>query len=322
MLRLQCKITITKSSGTEYYFDFCHLIEIKESWDNFTKVAKITLPRKLKDKGKNLFSGTDPLFKRNDTVKIELGYFPKLRTVFEGYISKVSGNIPTIITCEDEMFVLKNTHINYSAKAPKLSTVMTAILPSNITCQPLDVRLGDVRFVNVSVVEILDGLKTTYGFFSYFRDGVLHVGLPSDAQQSQTSEFEFEQTIINENDLDWQQEEEVNVKVKAISMQSDNTKKEVSVGNESGSQRTYYTYNATEADLKKFADLKLGELKFTGFVGELETFGEPYVQHGDIAKLKSNKIPERNGNYLIRDVTRKFGIDVGYRQFLGLDARV
>lgn len=343
MLRLQSKITFTKSDGREFYFDFCHLVETEESWENYTKTAKITVPRKVKDKGKNLFEGNDAIFKRGDKIKIELGYFPKLRTVFTGYISKVGSTIPCEIQCEDEMFLLKNTRCTYprkrglvttgknghALKKPKvisaaitLNDLLGNILPDEVQYECLDVNLGSFRATDASVSAILDALKSDYGLFSYFRDGKLYVGFPSNAARSNTENFTFEETIINENELEWQQAEDINIKVKAISMQPDNTKKEVEVGDSDGAQRTCYTYNATTAGLKEFANLKLGEIKYTGFVGDLETFGEPFVRQGDIAHITSKKLPERDGNYLIKDVKRKFGVDIGYRQFLGLDVRV
>lgn len=323
MLRLKSYITFTKSDGREFYFDFCHMVETDESWENYTKTAKITVPRKVKDKGKNLFVGNDAIFRRGDKVKIELGYFPKLRTVFEGYIAKVSSNIPIEIMCEDEMFLLKNTNIKkYSAKAPTLKQLLIAILPSKIKFECIDVNLGSFRVTNSSITSVLDELRTGYGLFSYFRDGKLYVGLPSNAAVTNTENFTFEETIINEDDLDWQQAEDISIKVKAISMQPDNTKKEIEVGDSDGAQRTYHLYNATDAALKEFANLKLNEIKYTGFVGTVETFGEPYVRQGDIAHLASKKLPERDGDYLIKDVKRKFGWNIGYRQYLGLESRV
>jgi len=76
-------------------------------------------------------------------------------------------------------------------------------------------------------------------------------------------------------------------------------------------------YNATAAGMREFANARLTEVKFTGYVGSFTTFGEPYVRPGDVAKLTSTKLPERDGNYIIASVKRNFGIN-GYRQEIEL----
>lgn len=318
MLRPICYITFTKDDGSKYEFDFCHSIETRSSYENFTDTAKIVLPRKLSFDGKELFSGANAIFKRGDEVKIEMGYFPELKTVFEGYISFVNGSLPVEIECEDKMFLLKQVTIaKYSTESTSLKDLLTEILPSDIEFECLDVQLGSFRISNATVSRILDTLKGDYGFYSYFVDGVLHVGLPSDASDTVTEEFMFEKTIIDADGLKYQRSEDISIRVVAISMQSDNSKKEVSVGDVEGSQRTFYTYNSTEAALKEFANLKLEEVKYTGYSGTFETFGEPLVKHGDVAKLTSIKLPERNGNYEVVSVNRSFGI-YGYRQEIQL----
>jgi hypothetical protein len=366
MLRLISKTTITsKKTGKEYYFDFCEGIEINTSFETFTDTASIRFPRKLTDNGKNIFVGDTALFRRGDKVKIELGYDPKLRTVFNGYITEIGSNIPIELKCEDEMFVLKNTRITYpekvgvithgkpSKKYPEgrvlkkpiivsdpisLYQLVDYMIPDDIEFECLDVNLGSFRATNASVTQILDELKKDYGFYSYFRSKdttvghgleavtttkrILHVGLPSDASISNTEEFAFEENIINQDDLKYQQADDLILKVVAISMQSDNSKKQVEVGDADGSQRTYHTYNATDSDLKKFAQLKLDAVKYTGYVGNIRTFGEPYMRHGDIAKITSTKLPERDGNYEVTSVKRIFSVSEGYKQELELGIKV
>jgi hypothetical protein len=318
MLRPICKITFTKEDGSTYVFDFVNSVEVKSSYEVFTDTAKIVLPRKLSFDGKELFTGANAIFKRGDEVKIELGYFPNLEVIFEGYVSNVGGSLPVEIECEDKMFILKRTTVaKYSNASVSLSDLLKDILPSNIEYNCLDVQLGSFRISNATVSKILEVLKTDYGFYSYFVNGVLHVGLPSDASDTITEEFLFEKTIINPDELKYQLKEELFIKVVAISMQSDNSKKEVTVGDSDGSQRTYYTYNATDSALLEFANLKLNEVKYTGYSGSFETFGEPKVRHGDIAKLSSTKLPERDGNYEIVGVTTRLDMS-GFRQEIEL----
>lgn len=321
MLRLQSKITFTsKTDGTEIVFDFVNEVEIETSYENLTDTAKITIPRKLNFDGKPIAVGVDSIFKRGDSVKIELGYFPDLRTVFEGYISKVNPKTPIVLECEDKMFILKTTIISkYSKTSVTLKNLLTDIIGDVVEFRTLlDVELGSFKVSNASVSKVLDTLKSDYGFYSYFVNGVLNVGLAADASDTQTIEYKFEENIIDDSSLEYQRSEDMRLKVKAVSINSsDNSKIEVEVGDDDGALKTFYTQNATLEGLRQFANLKLTEWKYEGFSGSFTTFGEPYIRHGDTAKLISDKFPEKNGLYEVVSVKRIFGMD-GYKQDIEL----
>lgn len=321
MLRLQSKITFaSKTDGTEIVFDFVNEVEIETSYENLTDTAKITIPRKLNFDGKPIAVGVDSIFKRGDSVKIELGYFPDLRTVFEGYVSKVNPKTPIVLECEDKMFILKTTIISkYSKTSVTLKNLLTDIIGDVVEFRTLlDVELGSFKVSNASVAKVLDTLKSDYGFYSYFVNGVLNVGLAADSSDTQTIEYKFEENIIDDSSLEYQRSEDMRLKVKAVSINSsDNSKIEVEVGDEDGALKTFYTQNATLEGLRQFANLKLTEWKYEGFSGSFTTFGEPYVRHGDTAKLISDKFPEKNGLYEVVSVKRSFGMD-GYKQDIEL----
>lgn len=321
MLRLQSKITFaSKTDGTEIVFDFVNQVEIETSYENLTDTAKITIPRKLNFDGKPIAVGVDSIFKRGDSVKIELGYFPDLRTVFDGYISKVNPKTPIVLECEDKMFILKTTIISkYSKTSVTLKNLLTDIIGDVVEFRTLlDVELGSFKVSNASVSKVLDTLKSDYGFYSYFVNGVLNVGLAADASDTQTIEYKFEENIIDDSSLEYQRSEDMRLKVKAVSINSsDNSKIEVEVGDDDGALKTFYTQNATLEGLRQFANLKLTEWKYEGFSGSFTTFGEPYIRHGDTAKLISDKFPEKNGLYEVVSVKRIFGMD-GYKQDIEL----
>lgn len=366
MLRCISKITITPVGGKPFELDFLNEVEVQTSYDKMTDTAKVMFPRNINYDGKNVFVGESALFKRKDAIKIELGYSPKFRTVFEGYITKVGAGNPIVIECEDKMFLLKNTKVTYpevtgtithgkSGKLLKkpiivtdpisLNQLLDYMIPNDIKYKIIvnnangigvtdDVNLGNLSVTKVSVTEVLDMLKSRYGLYSYFvrvattkglgtnavttEEQILHVGLPSNAAKSNTESFAFEETIINSDDLDYQQADDLNIKIVAISMDSNNTKKEIEVGDPDGSQRTYYTYNASDADLKTFANLKLKEVKYTGYDGKIETFGEPFVRHGDIAKITSLKFPEQDGYYSIVGVDYSMTVERAYKQTIDI----
>jgi hypothetical protein len=316
MLRPICKITFTKESGQQYIFDYCNDIEIRSSAKDLTSKAKITLPRKFSFRGKVISGNGESIFNRGDQVKIQLGYYPDLKQVYEGYVTTISSALPIVLECEDKMFLLKKTKVKYTSKEAKLADLLKNILPASIQYKALDVNVGSFRISNKSVCDVLDKLRQSYGFSSYFRkDGLLSVGFPYDSTFTSTQSFHFEKTIIDDSDLKFQKEEDVIIQIRAISIQRDNSKIEYTAGDLSGSVITKHTTNSDLASLKKFAESKLKEVKYTGYTGMFETFGEPIIYPGDVAKLDSNKLPERNGSYSVDGVIRRFGMG-GYRQFI------
>lgn len=345
MLRPRTNITFTrKSDGTSLEFNFCNMFETDESYEHLTDTARIVIPRKLKFDGVDIFAGTNPLFKRGDKVLIEAGYHPKKRTIYQGYISKIKANIPIEIECEDEMFLLKQYTVTYPSKYSTITTGKNGrhlkrpkVISANVSLQELmdfciaddidfdiidDIKLGQFRVVNATPAMVLDKLRTEYGLYSYFKDGRLKIGFANNASDTKEASFVMEEVVINSDELEYQIEDEIKIKVKAISMMPDNSKIEVEVGDSDGEQKTIHKYNLNEADLKKVANAWLADFKYTGFVGELETFGEPYLRHGDRAKITSRKLPERDGTYLIRVVKRKFSVGGGWRQSFTLGAKV
>jgi hypothetical protein len=376
MLRLLSKITFTlKSQPEPLIFDFLNEVEIDLSHNDLTGTAKITIPRKLRFDGKDIAFGINSIFKRGDKVKIELGYYPNKRTVFEGYIAKISINSPIVLECEDDMFILKKKMIIYPKKYSynnKSKIGITSTFNPNVV-DPLRNGFGTTKLANpknigtsltlkrfleenitgttdpitgnvtkefelkclvdmsipvnrydCSAAKVLDKLKEDYdGLFAYFQDGVLVVGFSSDASDSIEVDFAFEETIIDDTNLEYKRKEDILLQVRATSINTiTNERIQVTVGDEDGAHRDIFNTNFNNAeDLKKWATGKLEVLKYEGYYGSFKTFGENYVRPGDIANLTSIKYPEKNGKYLILSVKRTFGMN-GYRQDIELADRI
>lgn len=164
-----------------------------------------------------------------------------------------------------------------------------------------------MRLVNVTPAQLLNQLNSIYGFKAWFRNGVLYAGLAywPDLQQEPPPAFEFQKNILNDHDLIFQDANEpeslansVRLKVKAISMNPDNTKTEIELGDPEGEQRTLTYYNVTKKELTEFATRDLEKFRYTGFRGMFKTFGMPVVRHGDIVQLVDPTISDRTGSTL------------------------
>jgi hypothetical protein len=353
MLRPRSWITITNASGQTVEFDFCHQWETNESYEHLTDTAIVVVPRKLTQQGMPLFTGADPIFKRKDKIKIEAGYHPKRYTVFEGYIAHVSANIPVRLECEDSMFLFKQYKVTYPKQITVQATSKTGkplkrkkVISDNITLTQLmdymlndgdyndvtndityevvdNIKLGQFRVTNATPAQVFDKLRDLYGLYTYMIGTKLYIGFASDAAHTKEAEFKMEKVCINSNRLDYQRKEDFTIRVKCISILPDNTRVEAEAGDADGEQRTFHYYNIqTEAELKKIAEKRVNENKYTGFRGYFESFGEPFLRHGDRLKMTSTKLPERDGTYLIKSVRRQFGVTQGYRQSFELGLKL
>ena len=177
--------------------------------------------------------------------------------------------------------------------------------------------LGHVRFSDVTPAKALEYLSDNYGIYSYFVDGVLNVGLASDASDTNTVEYVFEERIISEN-MEYTTAENLVLKVDTISFNSKtNAKVKGTAGDADGETRTFHYLNLTQEEVQAHAENMLTKWKYNGYRGAFMTFGEPYIRHGDIAKLKSFKFPDKDGNYQVVSINRTFGMR-GYRQEIEL----
>lgn len=357
MLRLYTEITFVpdKNGEAPFKINYMHEASTSESWANLTDYFSFTLPKQINRDGKNIFVGEDALLHRGDRVIVKHGYYPTLNKIFDGYITEIGSKIPVVIKCEDETFLLKNTNIIFPTKRTvitnsikkngtygkrlkkprvivdtySLDDLLDEILPDYIHYECLDMQLAKRAYTNVSVTRILEDLRSTYGLYSYFRtddngDQVLHVGFASDASTGNTVEFEFENNIIDDSSLEYQVESDIFFKIVVKLMNENNEVEETTYGDTDGSQRTFHLYwdsSKAKPDVKKFGQDQLEKLKYTGYKGSFMTFGEPYVTHGDIVKLTSKKMPERDGNYLVKEVKRTWGMN-GSRQEIFIEQKV
>jgi hypothetical protein len=312
MKRLNCKITVGNK-----LFRWATEINIQSSWKQFTDNVRITIPKNIRSGDVPIVNGANSLFKRGDKVSIELGYFPNLTKVFDGYISDVKINTPIELTVSDAMFLLKNKSFSNSWKKVSLNQLLTYITAgTGIEFNCPDADLGSFRVVNVTAVQILDELKQTYFLDSFIQNGVLYVGRQYIAENEKIHAITIEKQVID-NSLIWRDETDIKIKLKAVSMLPDNTKIEIEVGDGDGETRTAHYYNLDKKSLTDIATAEINKYKFTGFRGGFETFGEPVIQHGDLIELKSLKIPERSGRYFVDSVETVFGMN-GFRQKIEL----
>jgi len=324
MLRLQSEITIN-----EITFNAVVRVEIESTWENLTDNCIIELPNNFKREGRNITVGDEGFFKRGDAITVKLGYFPNIETVFEGYIRKIFVDNVIIIEAEDEAFKLKQNSITKSYKSVDLSTLISDVAPIEVNV--VNSELGAFRITRATTAKVLEELKKTYGLVSYIKNKILRVGLAYYPDESKEITLDFENTII-ENNLEFTEANELPLYIVGTTATSDpkkpliryayyNDKQEIIVADtppDIGEPEKFTIKTAIpQADLDNYITRRLEKRMSEGTRGDVVTFLQPSIEHGDTVTLISRKFPERNGSFLVKKVVKTFGLDGG-RQIVTL----
>lgn len=316
MFRLCAKIEI--KGDRAWSFNFVNAVEITRDTEKLTTEAKITMPKKVKwDKADKI-----PV-KRGDSVKISLGYDDNLQTAFVGYVRDVGFKTPIVITCEDEMFKLKQ--MPTKKKAYRSVSLETLLKDQGISYR-LNIMgeqaLGAYR-VTADTVAALLGKLSEQGIRSFFRyeNGapVLYCGVLFERDTRPAQVFKTGLNIISDQSLQQQKAENMRLRVKAVSLMPDNKKIKVEVGDADGEHHTLHTYNKTESELKAWAEQEIKRLKRDGLTGSFTTFGHTLVDCLDAIGIVIDGV--KSGVYQVKKNIVKYG-DGGYRQEITLGLRV
>lgn len=350
MFRLQQRITINDSA----VYNFLTELEVRSTWQTFTDTATVVFPQNniTQADDENIFIGDNPIFKRGDRIKIEIGYFGRdintLNTVFEGYITQIIPDYPVSMLCQDASWLLKQGEVklNYASVSLKelveegirqvKATSKYADEIDKIGIIVPDADLGAFRTEGdraVNFVQILNEIKKVYKLESYIQRGDLYVSFGGsrirDNRVFNTHEIIFERNVISHN-LIYQVKDDVRLGVRAVAMYPNNTKLETQVGDTDGAYITLSFYNVGAglgsdseriALLEQYANGELEKAKYDGYIGDFLTFGTPFMEHGDRVDLSNKRIPERDGGYVVDEVVTTFG-QGGYRQNVRLGFRI
>lgn len=302
-------------------FNSVESVERHKSIYKFTETAVIKLPKKIRFKSNgrpdSMYEPSKTVkdyIKVNDKVTIWMGYDQYLLKRFEGYVARgVEPSIPVVIECEDEMFQLKRKRVSVSLENATIKKIIETIAPG-YEHDVLDAQIGAFSEKNTTAVKILQILKKRYGLYSFFIGKKLIVGKPytnTEVIDLPVKTFDFAKNIIS-SDLKFRAAEDVKLKVKAISIQPDNSKIEVEVGDADGDVRTLHYFDIpSNTELKKLATIDLERFKVEGYEGTITGFGFPIVAPGQRIKIVDTGYDKRNSEHYTEEITES--IDRGYR---------
>ena len=256
MKTLTCNIKIGK-------YSFTHVVEltVSTSIDQLTDTCIIEIPSKLSWKGKIIALGEDGLIHTGDRVIVKTGYDNSLQTVFKGYLKHIKPGVRVKLTCENEMYMLKQGILKKTYKSTSLSDLLKDILPAGTAIKAVDMQLGQILIANMTPAKVLEQLQSDFGIISYFLDDTLYSGFAYWPDKAATHKLEFKKNIIDDSGLEFIREDDVRIKVKAVSILKNNTKIEKEFGDPDGDQRTVYFYDVPEASLESVAKEEIKKLK-------------------------------------------------------------
>lgn len=290
--------------------------EINENILEISNTAKITIPRHYKQlNGKSVLD----MFRVGDKVKIEGGYYYgddiDLETDFVGYVREIESDYPLVIHCDDETYPLRQTNYVKSYKDADLKTVLSDIIPGNISFSCPDVHIGKYQIDNASAFAVLQDLMKNFGLYSRLQDGKLKVGLAYEFGDK-TNEHTY--TIgkdVKKNELKYKRKEDFKVRYKAISMNPDGKKTVIEVGDKTkdASERTLnFAGPLSESELRQRALAVMAKTVYDGYTGSISGFGTPRTHAGDALIIKDQFEPEREGKYMIEKVDITYNESSGY----------
>lgn len=300
-----------------WQLSFVTSVEITRDTEMLTDECKVTLPKRLKWDGEAQIP-----VKRGDTIKVWTGYGDDLELAFVGYVRNVGFKTPIVLTCEDEMFKLKQ--MQCTKKAYKTVTLETLLKDQGLKDVKVfgEQNLGQFRVTDDTVAALLGRLQEN-GIKSFYRyeDGkpVLYCGVIFERDAKPAQVFATGLNIISDSSLEQQLAANIRLCVKAVSIMPNNKKIKVEVGDKDGEHRTLHTYNKSEKELKAWAEQEIKRLKVDGLSGSFTTFGYKLVDKLDAIgiKIDGNKM----GVYQVKKNVIKYGAS-GYRQEITLGYRV
>lgn len=291
-------------------------VEIESSWKRLTDKAVIRLPRNVKffDRQK-----IREIFRRGNPVSISLGYNFDIKEEFNGYITRISAGIPIEITCEDEMWKIKQIPVNFSSRNISLANFLKQIVPGYEIDALEGLELGAVRYPLTNVGEVLKDLQSKKKLYSYMKEKVLVCGkYYADDSKEKPFYFHLEKNVVSDS-LEFKNEEDNPVKVIVTSILKSGKKISVEVGETGGDTIKLNNVVGVESidALTKIAQQDYDKRKRGGLKGTLTVFGKPSITHGVAINIASSLYPERNAQKPCESVKKIFNKQ-GYRQVINI----
>jgi len=303
----------------KFTFDGVKELEINMSIRSIAGTCKIELPLQAVVSNKQRYT-LEKEIKRGDTVLIKINGTRE----FAGFVKYIEAGNTLKTECEDNAYLLRTACENIEFKKTTLEALLYHIIKDTgieLNANVPAIELLNFRIENISRMSALQKLKDEYTMGVFFdTEGKLYAGL-QDAYKNGEVRYHLQKNVI-ESDLKFTQNDDMRFKVEAKSRLKTNELITTTFGDADGELRTFVTYGIeTEAELKKWAENQLANIKKTGVEGSVRAFGLPLAQIGMSAQLTDDIYPVRTGAYLVESVNTTFGQN-GYKRTVELGVKL
>lgn len=310
---LKCLVTIGSLQ-----IDQVNEVVIDSDSEKLSDMALIRLPSKIENKAKEL----EAEFSEGDKVSIKLWYEGyEEREEFSGYVKRIRPNQTFDIECEDLIYSLDRTRLEWIGLGDTDLNGVLAFLAQKggfeLIGQAPDIKFKYLTFEDTTISNALLKLRDEYKLTVYVRDGKVYVGRSENDLQGEIN-YDLSRNIVD-SQLEYLKEDHQFYDITAVGYTDDNQEITVRFGPEGAPERTLFFFNIDDAaSLKVIAEEESKKLNFEGYKGDILAFGLPYARHGMIANITDPEYPARAGRYFIHRVQTSFGVN-GFRRnvFLG-----
>ena len=291
---------------------------VESSWQNLTDTAQIVIAKKLffEEKGR-VFD----LIKRGDPVIIEGGYNGEYIKEFQGFVSEILDDMPVVLKCEDNMYILKRTTVNKAFPIMKLGSFLKSVVPAQFKINAMDEEIPAKVWSRMTVAQILNYMKDTYNVYSYFVGDTLVSGkIYTDNPNTEIVKYSLFGANCNviKNDLKYIRKEDIQLQIMMKHLDVAGKIIHVLVGDNEGETQTFFTSTANVEQMKIEGKKILDTLKIDGYNGNITGFAIPFVKHGYTANILNKEYPEREGSYYVNAVTTTFENAGAYHRMIKL----
>lgn len=322
MLRLSCKIFIYSLSGEssikQWTIDRVHSVKITGDSSTFADTCRIEMAKNIKWAQ----SEVCPV-RRGDKVEVYLGYNEKMKKRFQGCVKEVKAGVPTVITCEDDVFLLAN--VSQKKKLYQNTTIneiLEDIVPETVRMKISgQIKIASWKTTAATVSGEISLLMESFpikAFFCLEDDGepTLFVYTAWIDGRKNAGEFLETKNIISHN-LEYRRSEDVKIRIKGVSHLVNGQTITYTEGDGEEVVKNYY--NLSMEELKAMVKQEIKAEKWSGLNGSFVTFGEGMIQKGYTVDLKIEGA--QKGRYVVKGVNVEFSTS-GYRQDVELQRKV
>lgn len=289
-------------------------VEIHRSVELLADTATITLPAseynhrlRIEDK-----------VHRGDSVSIRLGYEEiGLALEFEGYLQRISTDGGSItLYLEDELFSFRKAIPNAVHKQIPLKALLRKLCDAvgegyEVACS-YEWTYDKFVIHSATAFDVLKKVQEESGADIFLRGKTLHVHPPGEVIGKERH-YDFRYNI-EKSDLSYKRAEDKKIQVIVKALLPDGKVREIEVGTTGGDKVELKSPTSDEASMRRRAESELLRRSFDGYEGTITTWLTPECYPSDIAHLRDEDYPEKDGAYFVRSVKTAFSREGGKRE--------